>query len=186
MYFNFFSISYSYSSTSRPQTSFEFAASADPSNPGTSISGTTTFESYAGGNVVLVKFVPTTAITSGCPTWMGRDMYWANAYKAWITTTKASNLAGHKVMFNKSGSKTTYSVPFAQQGSRKPGDLNDNGKVNIVDAQLTYDIAIGKSKRDPDANYTMFLMADLNRDAHVDALDAFAVQRAALLGGKWQ
>ena len=65
------------------------------------------------------------------------------------------------------------------------GDVNGNLRVNIVDAQIVYDMARGRYGD----NYvdlplsadwthaTLLWTADVNRDDAVDAVDAFAIQR---------
>ena len=64
------------------------------------------------------------------------------------------------------------------------GDVNGTGILNIVDAQIAYDIAttdIYKTREDYAAMYTA---ADVDRDGTVDAGDAWAIQYAALHGWK--
>ena len=62
------------------------------------------------------------------------------------------------------------------------GDVNMNGKVNIVDAQLAYDIARAVYTDFSAVTMEGFLKADVNGDASVDAVDAFAIQHFALVG----
>lgn len=62
------------------------------------------------------------------------------------------------------------------------GDVNMNGKVNIVDAQLAYDIANSVYTDFSAVSMEGYLKADVNNDSSVDAADAFAIQRFALLG----
>lgn len=62
------------------------------------------------------------------------------------------------------------------------GDVNMNGKVNIVDAQLAYDIARAVYTDFSAVSMEGFLKADVNGDASVDAVDAFAIQHFALVG----
>ena len=66
------------------------------------------------------------------------------------------------------------------------GDVNCNGLLNIVDAQVAYDIANGGHAGRRDLAW-MRSRADVTGpagapDGAVDAQDAFAIQRAALLG----
>ena len=60
--------------------------------------------------------------------------------------------------------------------------MNMNGKVNIVDAQLAYDIARAVYTDFSAVSMEGFLKADVNGDASVDAVDAFAIQHFALVG----
>ena len=62
------------------------------------------------------------------------------------------------------------------------GDINKNGNVNIVDAQLAYDIARGVYTDFKAITQEGYLKADVNGDASVDATDAFAIQYYALYG----
>ena len=60
-------------------------------------------------------------------------------------------------------------------------DINGNGVVNIVDAQIAYDISCGRLTNL--SNYSdLQKAADVNGDGVVDASDAFAIQRYALTG----
>ena len=66
------------------------------------------------------------------------------------------------------------------------GDVNCNGLLNIVDAQIAYDIANGGHDGRHDLAW-MRSRADVTGpagapDGAIDAQDAFAIQRAALLG----
>ena len=69
----------------------------------------------------------------------------------------------------------------------KSGDANCNGRLNVVDAQLAYDIALGKHTELP-GYATMRSRADVTGtpdsgpDGNVTANDAFAIQYAALHG----
>ena len=67
----------------------------------------------------------------------------------------------------------------------KSGDVNCNGRLNVVDAQLAYDIALGKHAELP-GYATMCSRADVagapvgGPDGNITANDAFAIQYAAL------
>ncbi len=68
------------------------------------------------------------------------------------------------------------------------GDVNGNGAVNIVDAQIAYDIAIGKGDYSDLPGYRAYrAAADVtgtagSPDGELDASDAFRVQYVALHG----
>ena len=67
------------------------------------------------------------------------------------------------------------------------GDPNNSGSINIVDAQVIYDAAIGKYAN-AEGMYgafplfegwnleTLLWVLDFNSDGEIDATDAFAVQ----------
>ena len=70
------------------------------------------------------------------------------------------------------------------------GDVNNSGKINIVDAQVTYDMACGKYLAGSDAAAALLacwgpgatlpmveVIANVNGDDAVDGTDAFAIQR---------
>lgn len=56
------------------------------------------------------------------------------------------------------------------------GDLNLNGKVNIVDAQISYDLAFGVYTDFAQVSMKQWLAGDMNNDGALDATDAFAIQ----------
>ena len=82
------------------------------------------------------------------------------------------------------GSFTVEEVTIAPHTT---GDINNNGKINIVDAQLCYDLACGnyKSGDDPYGAFpmpegwnteTLIAAVDVNEDGTLTASDAFAIQ----------
>lgn len=62
------------------------------------------------------------------------------------------------------------------------GDVNNNGVLNAVDAQIAYDLASTSAYVDAPEYADLLSRADVTFDGSVDAVDAFAIQRAALLG----
>ena len=64
------------------------------------------------------------------------------------------------------------------------GDLNFNGKLNIVDVQIIYDIATGALPANSGDNRLVdrWVMADVNNDNYVDAADAYAACVAIIRG----
>ena len=54
--------------------------------------------------------------------------------------------------------------------------MNENGKINIVDAQIAYDIANSVYTGFEQLTVTGVLKADANNNMAVDALDARAIQ----------
>ena len=82
------------------------------------------------------------------------------------------------------GLSSGYPVPVAARSAlllgQRPlgvaqGDANMNGSINIVDAQVAYDIANGLYQ--DDSQYLQrYALAEVNGDTYVDATDAFAIQ----------
>lgn len=60
------------------------------------------------------------------------------------------------------------------------GDANGNGAVNIIDAQIAYDVARGIFDDFSTLPMLGWLSCDMSGDERVDAADAFAIQAAAL------
>lgn len=56
------------------------------------------------------------------------------------------------------------------------GDVNDNGIVNIVDAQIAYDVARGRFAGFSELPLKGWISCDMNKDGLVDAADAYAIQ----------
>lgn len=64
------------------------------------------------------------------------------------------------------------------------GDVNSNGKLTIVDAQIAYDIAVTHLYEDWPNYNDMKKRADVDWNGTVDASDAYAIQYASLCGWK--
>ena len=87
----------------------------------------------------------------------------------------------------------TFKVKTETIGTYTAGDVNANKTINIVDAQIAYDLATGEygldySKLQPPTGWslaTVLFAADVNSDGEVDAADAFAIQGYALRGA-WE
>ncbi len=62
------------------------------------------------------------------------------------------------------------------------GDVNNNGVVNIVDAQLAYDVAVNRISNFDSLSMAGWFTADVNNSGYVDASDALVAQRIAILG----
>lgn len=89
-----------------------------------------------------------------------------------VTASQASSIEDSSFSYADASS----SDPVAPQ----QGDVNDNGRLNIVDAQLAYDLANGRYSDYSILSLGEWLSADMNDDATVDATDAFAIQYQAL------
>ena len=123
-------------------------------------------------NMKLVTFVGT--VNEGeVPTMKGTPMY---------------KLGDSYVMLASAADATTLTradfgiTEGAAQVVSVDGDINQNGNVNIVDAQLAYDIARGVYTDFEALTQEGYLKADVNGDASVDAADALAIQYFALYG----
>lgn len=70
------------------------------------------------------------------------------------------------------------------------GDANGNGRMNIVDAQVVYDMSCGKYGESYEnlpipatwSHATLLWVANVNNDDAIDAADAFAIQHAIHAG----
>ena len=71
---------------------------------------------------------------------------------------------------------------FTGKHEKLDGDVNGNGILNVVDAQIVYDIATTDFYKDRQDYADMRVRADVTWDDEVDASDAFAIQYAALRG----
>ena len=141
------------------------------------IGGTYTFEvsstSYVeASGMKMVTFtgdVPENMV----PTMKGAPMYkLGDKYVALATAADAAALTTNDFDLE-TGTATTVS------GS---GDVNLNGKVNIVDAQLAYDIATAYYTDFSVVSMEGFLEAEVNGDASIDATDARAIQYHTFFG----
>ena len=54
--------------------------------------------------------------------------------------------------------------------------MNDNDKVNIVDAQIAYDLACGVYTDFVQVSMQQWIAGNVNNDNALDAADAFAIQ----------
>ena len=71
---------------------------------------------------------------------------------------------------------------FTGKHEKLDGDVNGSGALNVVDAQIVYDIATTDFYKDRQDYADMRARADVTWDDEVDASDAFAIQYAALRG----
>ncbi len=92
-------------------------------------------------------------------------------YETLIDTASASALTDE--------SFTLVAASSSDLIAQEMGDVTNNGLVNIVDAQVVYDMA---SKYYSYASFSLcdWLCADMNNDYVLDAADALTVQRAAV------
>lgn len=88
------------------------------------------------------------------------------AYYALVPTSQASTLTSESFTFEEG----------SEQSIRTNYDVNNNGRVNIVDAQIIYDLGAGRYEGSSLLSMDDMLAADVNADATVDSCDAFALQ----------
>ena len=60
--------------------------------------------------------------------------------------------------------------------------MNGNGLVNIVDAQIAYDIAVNRHQNFEVVSQLTWLCANVHDNGYLDAGDARAIQHLALQG----
>ncbi len=88
------------------------------------------------------------------------------AYYALVPASQASTLTSESFTFEEG----------SEQSIRTNYDVNNNGRVNIVDAQIIYDLGAGRYEGSSLLSMDDMLAADVNADATVDSCDAFALQ----------
>ena len=71
---------------------------------------------------------------------------------------------------------SSFAVSDGAAVAVKYGDVNDNSKINIVDAQIALDVGKGIYKGSDKLFVAGLLAADVNHDNVVDAKDAYSIQ----------
>lgn len=142
---------------------------------------------YAPGSYLL-KYTPEIPLTNGAvPAYDGKPMYVAPAeegdplsYLYLISVPVNPEEASGKISIME-GAAETVARPGADTPSECAGDLNGNKTVNVVDAQIAYDLACGRypvsdSLSAETIDVLHWLMADVNQNDLADASDARAIQ----------
>ena len=124
-------------------------------------------ESYAAGKY-LVKYTGT-VVGSEVAKYGEEEMFWSPKYASWVY------LANSDVSQNLRDSSFS-SVSGTKKDITYTGDVNGNSVVNIVDAQVAYDIANGVYNDFTNPTMEQWLMADVNVNSMVEASDARAIQ----------
>lgn len=140
-------------------------------------------------DVSLVKFTfgtppaeGTTALYNGKPMYKGPAAEDGTVTYLYPVEGKVSADEAKAAITAGEGSSPAVSLPGAETETEKAGDLNANDVVNIVDAQVAYEMATGTYKgvadtmTDTSVDHLHWLMADVNKDSSVTALDARAIQ----------
>ena len=134
-------------------------------------------EIYAGaGDGAVHRVVYTADVAEGCvPSVCGRAMCLDDG--AWTGLVTAAEYAAL--------SASDFSIGEGQGAEiAHAGDVNGNGRANIVDAQVAYDLACGRYSGFGVIAMSGWLEADVNGDGWVTAADAFAIQRY-VHAGEW-
>ena len=158
------------------------------------------------GNATLLTYSPSTPITQGCPTYKGEKLFWIPTQNCWArvlpstvgsASVNASEIYDSDFSIDETAEVISIARPAmdssvfdaeryknATQGSQLiAGDVNCNGRMNIVDAQIAYNIACGKMAiNETDFTQVMWLTADVNSNNDIEASDAFAIQVACHQG----
>ena len=106
----------------------------------------------------------------GTCTLNGNAMYWNGKQFVTLVTREQARAITNDSFAVKTGTPTSITS----------GDANENGQINVVDAQIAYDVVRGVYSNFSVLPLTGWLACDYNGDAVVDAADAFAIQRWAL------
>ena len=94
------------------------------------------------------------------------------SYAALMTATQAAALTESSITF----------VDGVAPTVNEKGDVNNSGHVNIVDAQVAYDICAGKYTDFTRLSQACWFTADVNGSSTLEAADAFAIQYALHYG----
>ena len=83
---------------------------------------------------------------------------------------------------NKMASSEYFTFVAPRASSYEIGDVNGNGVVNVVDAQIAYELATTDHYKDRADYDEMMSRAEVILNGQVDAVDAFVIQYAAFYG----
>ena len=128
-------------------------------------------DEYANGKV-LVRYL--SAVKDGTvPTLFGQPLVMTDwCYETLVNASDAKQIT-----------ESSFSSTAAIQNDPimpRRGDVSGNGRVNVVDAQLAYDIACNRFTDYSSIPMGGWLAANFNNDFALDASDAFAIQRSCL------
>lgn len=126
---------------------------------------------YVGSSIYLITYKPESLVT-GVVTYGENAMLCDEANDRWVYLVNSADESLSESSFTVDLEGTLVSVP---DGS----DLNGNGKADILDAQIAYDVAGGVYELNG-GNMKILLQADVNGDGQVTEDDAQAIQDAIL------
>ncbi len=117
-----------------------------------------------------------------CPAYQGKPMLWNAALRSWcyLMNSEVSIDIENDFAAFPASQKSQVAVP----GHAGAGDVNLNDTLNIVDAQIAYDMATGGLAFDLSRPHEVkrWLTADVTGDGFLDAPDSFALQSGVLRG----
>ncbi len=83
---------------------------------------------------------------------------------------------------NKTASSEYFTFVAPRASSYEIGDVNGNGVVNVIDAQIAYELATTDHYKDRADYDEMTARAEVILDGQINAIDAFVIQYAAFHG----
>lgn len=83
---------------------------------------------------------------------------------------------------NKMSSSEHFTFVAPRASSYEIGDVNGNGVVNVIDAQIAYELATTDHYKDRADYDEMMERSEVALDGEIDAIDAFTIQYLALSG----
>lgn len=132
------------------------------------VSVSTTPFATAGSEALYLVTYTGDVSTGNVPTIKGKACYWnGSAYVTLMTRAEAEALVYADV------SQVEGSAPQATSS-----DVNGDGSPSIVDAQIAYDLGVGRYSGFDKLDCGAWLRADVNKDGCIDAADARAIQTA--------
>ena len=132
----------------------------------------------------LVAYTPTESDSStGCMYCDNQEMFWVpgGGYWAILLPQTGEKAIGHFFTADPNAERREISTLKGNGSGMLAADLNNNGRVNIVDAQYAYELAKGLFTYHEE-DMALWLAADVNADGFLDASDALAIQLAMHAG----
>ena len=122
-----------------------------------------------GGNYCLAKYTPNAALPNTQVVKYGEQTMYLAEDGSWYCTIAKDVTPSLDSITVVEGTPTAYK-------DLAKGDVNENDRINIVDAQITYDVATAKFSGFDKLSALGVFKADVNNDKALDATDAFAIQ----------
>ena len=122
-----------------------------------------------GGNYCLAKYTPNAALPNTQVVKYGDQAMYLAEDGSWYCTIAKDVTPSLDSITVVEGTPTAYK-------DLAKGDVNENDRINIVDAQIAYDVATAKFSGFDKLSALGVFKADVNNDKALDATDAFAIQ----------
>ena len=122
-----------------------------------------------GGNYCLAKYTPNAALPNTQVVKYGEQTMYLAEDGSWYCTIAKDVTPSLDSITVVEGTPTAYK-------DLAKGDVNENDRINIVDAQIAYDVATAKFSGFDKLSALGVFKADVNNDKALDATDAFAIQ----------